>query len=284
MDIFNEIVNMFSYDFINKAFIVGILVSICSALLGVSLVLKRYAMIGDGLSHSAFGIISVVAAINTIPFFEDSFKLDPLVSTMIITIIIAIILLKMSSNSKINSDSAIALVSTTFLTIGIIVVSFTSGLNTDVHSILFGSILALTTSDVVMTIILSLIVLVLFIFFYHKIFAVTFDETFSRATGVRVDLYMILLAVLTAITIVMGMQIIGTLLISSLLVIPALTAIRLFKTFKSVMISAVITSVISFILGMIVSYIFNLPTGATVVLINLLFYLIVTIVDSIKKT
>ncbi len=281
MEIINEIINMFSYEFITRAFIVGLLVSACSALLGVCLVLKRYAMIGDGLGHSAFGIISVVAALNTIPFISDNFKLDPLIMTIILVIIVAIFLLKMSSNSKINSDSAIALVSTTFLTIGILVVSFSSGLNTDVHSVLFGTILALSNFDLILTIILSIIVIILFIFFYNKIFAVTFDESFARATGVKVDLYMTLIAILTAIIVVLGMKIIGTLLISSLLVIPALTSIRIFKSFKAVILGALISSTVSFIVGMILSYLIDLPTGATVVATNLSLYLIVLIIDLI---
>ncbi len=282
IELYNEIVEMFSYFFIQRAFIVGLLVAITSALLGVCLVLKRYSMIGDGLSHSAFGVTSVVAALNTLPFIEQYITIDPLIFTVIVVIILAFLLLRMSSNSRINSDSAIALVSTTFLTIGVIAVSLTTGLNTDVCNTLFGSILALSQADVTISIILSLVVLVLFIFFYNKIFTITFDETFAKATGIKVTLYNMLLALLTAITIVMGMRLMGTLLISSLLIIPALTAMRVFKKFKSVMICSVITAIISFIIGLIISYVFNLPTGASIVAVNLIVFLIFCIIDFIK--
>ncbi len=279
MEIINDMINMFSYTFMQRAFIVGILVSICSSLLGVSLVLKRYSMIGDGLSHSAFGVMSVIAAINTIPFFN----LDPLLSTMIIVIVIAFFLLKMSDNSKINSDSAIALVSTFFLTLGIIVVSFTNGLNADVHSILFGSLLALSSTDVITTTILSLIVIGLFILFYNKIFAITFDEGFAKATGINVNLYKMILSILTAITIVMGMQLIGTLLISSLLIIPAHASMNLFKTYKSVIICSFIVSIIGFLIGITTSFIIGLPTGATIVCANFLILFLFQIISKIKN-
>ncbi len=281
MYIIDELVTMLSYEFIQRAFIVGLLVAICSALLGVTLVLKRYSMIGDGLGHSTFGIISAVAFLNTLPFFKDHLPLDPFVTSMIVVIIIAIFLLRMSENSKINSDSAIAVVSITFLTLGILVVSFSNGLNTDIHSILFGSILAVSDFDLVITIMLSMIVILLFGYFYNKIFSITFDESFARATGVKVDFYNTLLAILTAITVVLGMQLIGTLLISSLLVVPALTSIRLFKSFKMVIISSVIVSVISFVIGMFLSYLIDLPTGGAVVAMNLIFYLIAIIVELI---
>ncbi len=283
IDFFYEIGDMFSYFFIQRAFIVGILVTLCCALLGVSLVLKRYSMIGDGLSHTAFGAASIAAALNILPFFELYFPIDPTVFTIILVVIVAFLLLRMTSNSKINSDSAIALVSTTFLTIGIIAVSMTTGLNTDVCNTLFGTILALSSADLVVSIILCIIVLILYIFFYNKIFAITFDENFARATGIKVNLYNMLLALLTAITIVMGMKLMGTLLISSLLILPALTSMRLFKTFKSVIICSVITSTICFVIGIIASYMFNLPTGGTIVLTNLIGFVIFSILSKVGE-
>ncbi len=277
MEIINEITDMLSYTFMQRAFIVGLLVSICSALLGVSLVLKRYSMIGDGLGHSAFGIISVITAINTIPFIKENMPLDPLLFTIFFVIIIAFFLLKMNENK--TSDSAIALISTFFLTLGIIVISFTNGINADVHNVLFGTLLALTETDVTITAILSIIVLILFTFFYNKLFTITFDETFAKATGVKVNTYKMLLALLTAITIVIGMQLIGTLLISSLLVIPAVTSIKLFKTYKSVTICSVIISTLSFIIGITTSYLANLPTGATIVATNFIIFFIFSIIE-----
>ncbi len=274
-----EFLNMLSYTFMQRAIIVGLLVSICSALLGVSLVLKRYSMIGDGLGHSAFGVISIISAINTMPFIQNHFNIDPMIITIICVIIIAFFLLKMSDNTRINSDSAIALVSTFFLSLGIIVISLSNGINSDVHNVLFGTLIALNSFDVTITIILSIFVITLFILFYNKIFAITFDESFAKATGVKVNLYKMLLALLTAITIVMGMQLIGTLLISSLLIIPALTSIKVFKTYKSVMISSVIISIIAFTIGITSSFILNLPTGATIVAANFLIYFIFTIIN-----
>ncbi len=272
-----DLLDMLSYTFMQRAFIVGLLVAVCSALLGVSLVLKRYSMLGDGLGHSAFGIISIATVLNTLPFFKEHFQIDPLIFTIIFVIIIAFLLLKMNENSKINSDSAIALISTFFLALGVIVVSFSSGLNADVHNVLFGSLLALNEFDVYFTVILSVFVILLFFIFYNKIFAITFDESFARATGVKVNLYKMLLALLTAITIVMGMQLIGTMLISSLLVIPALTSIKVFKSYKAVMLSSVILSIVAFSIGISISFIFNLPTGATIVGANFLMYFLFSI-------
>ncbi len=279
MELLNEIVNMFSYEFIQRAFIVGLLVSICSSILGVTLVLKRYSMIGDGLGHASFGIISVIGFLNTLPFFENYVSLDPFIVSMFIVIIISVCLLKLSDNGKTNSDSAIAVTSIAFLAIGILVVSFSSGLSTDVHSVMFGSILALNNFDLIITVVLSVMVIVLYVLFYNQIFSITFDETFAKATGIKVNLYKTILAVLTAITIVMGMKLIGTLLISSLLVIPALSSIRINKSFKKVVLFSALFSSLSFILGMIISYIIDLPVGSSIVIMNLFFYIIAILID-----
>lgn len=212
---FDMIFEMFSYNFIVRAFIVGTLVSLCAALLGVTLVLKRYSMIGDGLSHVGFGALAVAAALN----------LAPLEVAVPVIIIAAFLLLRLSENSKINGDAAIAIISSTALAIGVVFVSV-SGVNTDLNSYLFGSILATTTADAVMCGILALVVIVIFILFYNKIFAVTFDETFSRATGLKTGVYNTVIALLTALTIVIGMRIMGTLLISALIIFPALSSMR----------------------------------------------------------
>ena len=217
------IFEMFSYNFIVRAFIVGTLVSLCAALLGVTLVLKRYSMIGDGLSHVGFGALAVAAALN----------LAPLEVAVPVIIIAAFLLLRLSENSKINGDAAIAIISSTALAIGVVFVSV-SGVNTDLNSYLFGSILATTTADAIMCGILALVVIVIFILFYNKIFAVTFDETFSRATGLKTGVYNTVIALLTALTIVIGMRIMGTLLISALIIFPALSSMRVCKKFKSV--------------------------------------------------
>lgn len=256
----DTVFEMLSYPFMVRAFVVGILVSLCSALLGVSLVLKRYSMIGDGLSHVGFGALVVAAALNA----------APLTVAIPVVVTAAVLLLRVSANSKIKGDAAIALISTSALAVGIMVISMTTGMNTDVYNYMFGSILAMSSQDVKMSVLLSLAVLILYVFFYHKIFAVTFDETFAQATGVRAGLYNTLIAVLTAVTIVLGMRMMGTLLISSLIIFPALTSMRVCTTFRSVTVSSAVVSVVCFCIGITVSYFFAAPAGASVVIANLL--------------
>ena len=263
---------MFSYTFIVRALIVGLLVSLCAALLGVSLVLKRYSMIGDGLSHVGFGAIAVATAFNW----------APMEFTIPVVVIAAFLLLRISENSSIKGDSAIAVISTGALAIGILVASMTTGMNTDINSYLFGSILAMNMSDVVMSIVLSLVVLLLFVLFYNKIFAVTFDETFAKATGIKAGIYNMLLAFLTAITIVLGMRMMGALLISSLIIFPALSAMRICKHFKTVVFVSAIISVLCFLVGLIGSYIFSTPTGATVVVLNIIVFIIFSVIGKIR--
>lgn len=248
----NTMIEMLSYPFMVRAFTVGILVSLCSALLGVSLVLKRYSMIGDGLSHVGFGALAVAAALNV----------APLAVAIPVVIIAAILLLRVNSSSVLKGDSAIALISTSALAIGVMVISMTTGMNTDVYNYMFGSILAMSAEDVRMSVILSVVVLLLYIFFYNKIFAITFDEIFAKATGVKADLYNTLIAVLTAVTIVLGMRMMGTLLISSLIIFPALTSMRVCKTFRGVIVNSAIISVVCFCIGISVSYFFATPAGA----------------------
>ncbi|WP_250277189.1 metal ABC transporter permease [[Clostridium] colinum] len=265
----NLIQEMLSYPFMVRAFIVGILVSLCASLLGVSMVLKRYSMIGDGLSHVGFGALAIATALNV----------APLVISLPIVVIAAFLLLRLKENSKIKGDAAIAIVSTGSLAIGIMVVSMTTGMNTDVCNYLFGSILGVRQNEVLLTIVLSITVLIIFILFYNRIFAVTFDETFSRATGTKADFYNMLIALLTAFTIVLGMRTMGALLISSLIIFPALTAMRIFKQFKKVIICSAIISVFCFILGLTISYVYATPTGASVAILNICFFIIFSILD-----
>ena len=254
---------MFSYHFIQRALIVGVLVSLCAALLGVSLVLKRYSMIGDGLSHVGFGALAVASA----------FHLAPLAVAVPVVVLSAILLLRLRGSSRVKGDAAIAIISSSALAIGVIVVSVTSGMNTEVSSYLFGSILSLSRGDAVLSVILSLAVLALFLLFYPRLFAVTFDETFARATGTRADLYNTLLAVLTAVTVVIGMRMMGALLISSLIIFPALSAMKLCRSFRSVILCAALISVVCFLVGMIASYAFETPSGASVVAADLIAFL-----------
>ena len=268
-----SIQEMLSFAFIDRAILVGTLVSLCAALLGVSLVLKRYSNIGDGLSHVGYGITTIAVA----------FGLTPLPIAIPGVIIVAIILLKIGDNKKIKSDSSIALISSTSLALGVAITSMTTGMNTDVCNFMFGSILAMDMSDVILSIVVSIIVLILYIVYYRKLFAVTFDEDFSKAIGLNVNRYKNLIAILTAVVIVVGMRMMGTLLISSIIIFPALTSMRLFKSYKRVVISSGIISVIAFLVGLYLSYIFNISTGATIVLTNLVVFIIFTLIEKIKE-
>ena len=225
MSVISEI---FSYGFLVRALCVGILVSLCSALLGVSLVLKRFSMIGDGLSHVGFGALSIAIAMGA----------APLKVSVPVVIVSAVMLLRLNKNSSMKGDSAIAVISSSALAIGVIVTSLSSGLNADLCNYMFGSILAMSREDVYISVILSIMVLFIFILCYNRIFAITFDEDFAAATGTRASFFNMMLAVLTAVTIVVGMRLMGTLLISSLIIFPALISMRVFCNFRSVMISS----------------------------------------------
>ncbi|WP_334137363.1 metal ABC transporter permease [Muricomes intestini] len=270
---FEKLIEMFSYPFMVRAILVGVMVALCSALLGVSLVLKRYSMIGDGLSHVGFGALAIAAAANV----------APLIFAIPVVVLAAVLLLRISGSSKIKGDAAIALISTSALAIGVMVISMMTGMNTDVYNYMFGSILAMSSSDVELSVILSAVVLVLFVLFYHKIFAITFDETFAMATGVKANLYNTLIAVLTAVTIVLGMRMMGALLISSLIIFPALTSMRVCKTFKSVIINSAVISAICLFLGIAISYLWGTPAGASVVVINIAAFIIYSIIGMIKN-
>ena len=267
---FEMLAEMFSYSFIVRAFIVGTLVSFCAALLGVTLVLKRYSMIGDGLSHVGFGALALAAALN----------LAPLEVAVPVIVRAAFLLLRLSENSKINGDAAIAIISSTALAIGVVCVS-TSGVNTDLNSYMFGSILAISKEDAVMCVILAVAVIVVYLVFYNKIFAVTFDESFSKATGLKTGVYNTVVAILTALTIVVGMRIMGTLLISALIIFPALSSMRVCKKFKSVIICSGVLSLLCFFAGMCASYSLDTPTGASVVIANALVFVVLWLFEAI---
>lgn len=250
---------MLSYPFLTRAIVVGTLVSLCASLLGVSLVLKRYSMIGDGLSHVGFGALAIATAANA----------APLAVAIPIVVAAAFLLLRLSENSKIKGDAAIALISTGALAIGVMAISLSNGTNIDVYNYMFGSILAMSRGDVRLSVVLAAAVLTLYVIFYHKIFAITFDENFARATGVKAGWYNMLIALLTAITIVLGMRLMGTLLISSLVIFPALTSMRILKSFRSVVICSAVLSVLCFLIGIFFSYVWSTPTGASIVCVNI---------------
>lgn len=260
---------MFSYPFIVRAMAGGLMLSLCAALLGVSLVLKRYSMIGDGLSHVSFGALSVAVA----------FGWAPLAVSIPVVVAAAVLLLRITGNGKIKSDAAIAMISAGSLAVGIIVTSLTTGMTTDVSSYMFGSILAMSRTDVIFSVALSAVVLGMFLFCYNKVFAVTFDENFARATGVNVPAYNMVIAVLTAVTIVLGMRMMGAMLISSLIIFPALTSMRIFKSFRGVVLSSGVLGVVCFCIGMVMSYRFSTPAGASVVVVNLAAFLLFTVVQ-----
>ena len=288
------------YKFIRRALIVGALVALCAALLGVILVLKRYSMIGDGLSHVGFGALTAAVSLGMVTadalpgFLPLGLRMAivrlcahisavPLVFTLVVVVICATLLLRVSQNSRIGGDSAIAIISTTALAAGVIITSTSSGMNIDVYNYMFGSILAMEPSDVILSVILSAVVLVLFAAFYPKIFAVTFDEAFARATGLNAGLYNLLIAVLTAVTIVVGMRIMGTMLISSLIIFPALTSMRVFSRFRAVVICSAIVSIVCLTVGIMLSCVLSLPAGAGIVAVNLAAFLIFSLIGALRK-
>ena len=265
--------NMFSYTFIIRALIAGAVLSLCASLLGVSLVLKRYSMIGDGLSHVGFGAVSIASAVG----------LAPMSVAIPVVIFAAFLLLRMNDSSKIKGDAAIAVVSTGSLAAGVIAVSVTTGINTDFYSYMFGSILGMSKADVVLSLSVCIPVLILFVLFYNRIFSVTFDESFSRGIGVKSGLFNSIIAVLTALTIVLGMRLMGALLISSLVIFPCLTSMRVCKSFRAVTICSAIVSLVCFFLGMYLSVLFSLPTGASIVAVNVVLFVIFTLAGKIKN-
>ena len=253
------LLEMLSYPFLVRAFVVGVLVSLCAALLGASLVLKRFSMIGDGLSHVGFGALAIASALGV----------APLAVAVPVVVVAAVLLLRVSQSGKVRGDAAVALISSGALAVGVLVISLTSGVNTNVSNYMFGSILTISSSDAVLSVILCAAVLVVFTLFYPRIFAVTFDETFARATGTKAEGYNMLLAILTAVTVVLGMRMMGALLISSLIIFPALSAMRVFRSFRSVTVCSAVLAVVCFTLGMCLSYALEAPSGASVVAVNI---------------
>ena len=261
----DKLILYFQYPFVRYAMIVGVLIAMCSSLLGVTLVLKRFSFIGDGLSHVAFGAMAVAAVLN---FTNNMLFILP------VTIVCAILLLRTGQNTKIKGDAAVAMISVSALAIGYMLMNiFSTGPNVsgDVCSTLFGStsILTLTSAQVKVCVILSVLVVILFVFFYHKIFCVTFDESFAKAMGMKTDCYNLLIAVITAVIIVLAMNLVGSLLISALIIFPALSAMRIFKSFLSVTICSVVLSVVCAVLGLLLSILAGTPVGSTIVVTDM---------------
>lgn len=269
----SSIFEMFSYTFMVRAFVVGILISLCSSLIGVTLVLKRNSMIGDGLSHVGFGAFAIATVLG----------FAPLEFAIPIVMIVSFLILRLDDNSKIHGDSLIALVSASSLAIGTFVISITKGVNTDINNYLFGSILSLNESDVVISIILSIIVIIMYIVFYNKIFIITFDERFAKSIGIKTNIYNMIFASICSVVVVLGMRLMGSLLISSLIIFPTITCMQVFKTFKRVVISSVFISIITFIFGLVISYMYATPTGATIVIVNLIMLLLFKVISIIRR-
>lgn len=258
------------FPFVRHALVVGVLIALCASLLGVTLVLKRYSYIGDGLSHVAFGALTVATVINVS---------NSMLVVLPITVVSAILLLRMGQNTKIKGDAALAMISVGSLAVGYLLLnlfSTSSNVAGDVCSTLFGSTRFLTLSavDVFTCVVLSIVVIALYLLFYNRIFAVTFDESFAKASGIRVGAYNLLIATVTAVVIVLAMRLVGSLLITALIIFPALSAMRLFKNFKAVVICSGTFSVICAFLGLCVSILAETPAGATIVIANILVFLI----------
>ncbi len=270
---FDKLWEYLQFPFVRYALIVGILIALCSSLLGVTLVLKRFSFIGDGLSHVAFGAMAIASVANLT---------NQMIIVMPITVISAVLLLRTGQNSRIKGDAAIAMISVGALAFGYLLMnifSTSSNLSGDVCSTLFGStsMLTLRLSDVIVCAVISFIVIGVFLFFYNKIFAVTFDESFASAVGTRTKSYNLLLAIIIAVVIVTAMKLVGSLMISALIIFPALSAMRLFRSFKAVTVFSVILSVVCAVVGMVISILAGTPVGSTIVAVDVAAFLLCTV-------
>lgn len=269
----NSLLEVFSYTFMIRALIVGSLIALCSSLIGVTLVLRKNSTIGDGLSHVAFAAFAIATVLST----------SALEFSIPIVIIVSIFLLKLNESSKIHGDAAIALIATSSLAIGTFIISVKSGVNTDINNYLFGSILSIGSKELIITIITSLAIIFLYMCTYNKIFAITFDEKYAKSIGINTNFYNIVVAIICSIVVVLGMKLIGSLLISSLIIFPTLSAMQISNTFKGIVIKSVFISIIAFAIGLILSYFLETPTGASVVIVNLIIFIIFKVISLLKK-
>lgn len=277
--VFSLLAMYLRYPFVQYALIVGVLVALCASLLGVSLVLKRFSFIGDGLSHVAFGALAIATLLHVN---------NELIVMVPITVLAAVLLLGASNNAMIKGDAAIAMISVGALAFGYLIMSKFSGstnVSADVCSTLFGatSILTLTITDVWVCVVMSVLVIAAFVFFYHKIFAVTFDENFAEATGIRAKAYNYMIAIITALVIVLAMELVGSLLVSALIIFPALSAMRVFKSFRAVTICAAAISIIGTVAGMLVSILASTPVGASIVAVDVALFAVFSLIGMIRR-
>lgn len=261
------------YDFILRAILVGSLIALSSAFLGIFLVLQRQSMIGDGLAHVSFATIAIAL------FFNQS----PLIVSIPLVIIASFVIIKLNDKAGINGDAAIGLISAFAVALGVLISSLAQGFNIDLFSYLFGSILVISRVDVILSILLSIVVIVLIIFNYNSLFAITYDQEFASVIGLNTDNMKYLVSILTSITVVLGIRVVGTMLISSMIIFPTVTALLVSKGFKDTILISTIISVSSVVLGIFISYVLNLPTGATIVMINSIIFVIVLLFRSIIK-
>ena len=278
MALFEKLSLYWEYPFVRYALVVGVLISLCSSLLGVPLVLKRFSFIGDGLSHVAFGAMAIAAVVG---LTNDMLLVLP------VTIVCAVLLLRTGQNTKIKGDASVAMISVGALALGYLLMNLfatSSNLSGDVCSTLFGStsILTLSTTEVWLCAVLSVLVVAAYVFFYNKVFCVTFDEAFAKATGTNTELYNLIIAVITAVIIVLAMNLVGSLLISALVIFPALSAMRLFKNFRSVTVCAALLSVGCSALGILIAILAGTPVGSTIVATDIAAFFIFSLLGKLK--
>lgn len=271
-DILNLILEAVQYDFILRAILVGSLIAISSSFLGIFLVLKKQSMIGDGLAHVSFATIAIALLLNK----------SPLLVSIPLVILSSFLILKLNEKADLHGDAAIGLISSFAVALGVLISSVAKGFNVDLFSYLFGSILVINKLDVVLSIILSILVIFLILMYYNSLFAITYDEEFAKVIGLKPNNMNYLIAVLTSITVVLGIRVVGTMLISSMIIFPTVTALQVSKGFKDTILISSIISVSSVVLGTFISYILNIPTGATIVIINSIFFVIFFLINRIK--
>lgn len=260
--LFNLVSEALQYGFMQRALLVGILIAVCSAMLGIFLVLKKFSMIGDGLAHVSFATVAVALLLNT----------SPLYVSIPVVIIASLLILRLNEKADLHGDAAIGLVSSFSVALGILIASVSQGFNVDLFSFLFGSILVISKTDVYLSMALAIVVVLVIVYYYNDLFAITHDESFANVMGINTRRMNAIIATLTAITIVLGIRVVGTMLISSMIIFPTVTALQFSRSFKSTIIFSAIISIAAVFIGVITSYAFNLPSGATIVMINAMFF------------
>jgi zinc transport system permease protein len=260
------------YDFMMKAIVAGSLIAISSSFLGIFLVLKKYSMIGDGLAHVSFATVAMALLLNQ----------SPILMSIPIVAVASIIILKLTETNNIGGDASIGLISSFSVALGVLISSLSNGFNVDLFSYLFGSILVISNFELILSVILSIIILLLIILFYNSLFAITYDENFAMTMGINVKQLNYLISILISITVVLGIRVVGTMLISSMIIFPTVTALQLSTSFKNTIIISIIVSVLSVLLGIFISFIYDLPTGATIVIVNAICFVISLIIGKIK--